>query len=146
MIRPARSHGSRSRVAAGRPLCKRKTPPTFENVDGVFRAFTSRKVAALEKKTSRHRLRSCYRKVPGEIILRFHLTSFRDNGEASFCGSASTPERGPAGSVQRIGQGRLVILLALAFKLLLGFPEARDARCDFGAVARESFFLLRHRP
>ena len=84
--------------------------------------------------------------VPGEILLRFQLTSFRDNGEASFCGSSSTPERGPAGSVQRIGQGRLVILLALAFKLLLGFPEARDARCDFGAVARESFFLLRHRP
>src|SRR5690349_10113631 len=64
-------------------------------------------------------------------------------GQAS-AGSASTPEREPARSVQRICQGRLVILLALAFELPLGFPETRDARCDFGAVARESFFL-RHR-
>jgi hypothetical protein len=66
--------------------------------------------------------------------------------EQASAGSASSPERGPAGSVQRIGQGRLIILFALAFEFLLGFPEARDARCDFGAVARESFFLLRHRP
>lgn len=59
---------------------------------------------------------------------------------------ASTPERGPAGSVHRVGQGRLVILFAFAFELLLGFPEAGDARCYFGAVARKSLFLLvRHR-
>ena len=61
-------------------------------------------------------------------------------------GVVSTPERGPAGAVQGIGQGRLAILVARAFELLLGFPETRDARRDFGAVARESFFLLRHRP
>src|ERR1051325_11179619 len=61
-------------------------------------------------------------------------------------GSTSMPERAPVSSVYRAGQGRLVILFTLAFELLLGFPEARDARCDFGAVARESFFLLRHRP
>src|ERR1051325_5378512 len=61
-------------------------------------------------------------------------------------GSTSMPERAPVSSVYRAGQGRLVILFTLAFELLLGFPEARDARRDFGAVARESFFLLRHRP
>ena len=58
MIRPARSHGSRSRAAAGCPFFQMKTPPASEDADGVFRAFTSRKVAALKRKTSRHRLRS----------------------------------------------------------------------------------------
>jgi len=40
-----------------------KTPPTSEDADGVFRAFTSRKVACTGKKTSRHRLRSCLREI-----------------------------------------------------------------------------------
>jgi hypothetical protein len=36
-----------------------KTPPAFKNADGVFHAFTSRKVAALDRKTSKRRPRSC---------------------------------------------------------------------------------------
>jgi len=77
------------------------------------------------------------RRIPLEITRRPRKAS---------AGSASTPERGPAGSVHRVGQGRFTILFALAFELLLGFPEARDAGCDFGPVTRESFFLLCHRP
>jgi hypothetical protein len=40
------------------PLDKRKPRPHPKDADGVFRAFTSRKVAALGKKTSKCRLRS----------------------------------------------------------------------------------------
>src|SRR5439155_6712614 len=70
------------------------------------------------------------------------LSAMMAKTEQASAGPTSPPERGRAGSIQRIGQGRLVIFFALALELLLGFPEARDARCDFGAVARESFFLL----
>jgi hypothetical protein len=87
-----------------------------------------------------------------EFLAKFSCGSTRNissaitvMAERAYADSSSTPERGPAGSIQRVGQGRLVILLTLAFELLLGFPEARDARFNFGAVARESFFLLRHR-
>src|SRR5207248_5539041 len=81
------------------------------------------------------------------ILMRRHVSSARTaKAERASAGCASTPERGSTGSVQRVGQGRLVILFTLAFELLLGFPEARDASCDFGPAARESFFLLRHRP
>ncbi len=47
-------------ITCGRRLSvvQMKTPPASEDADGVFRAFTSRKVAALKRKTSRHRLRS----------------------------------------------------------------------------------------
>jgi len=46
-----------------------KTPPTSEDADGVFHAFTSRKVAALERKTSRGRLRSCNYKFSWRSLL-----------------------------------------------------------------------------
>jgi hypothetical protein len=86
---------------------------------------------------------------PGGIRRWFHTPYFvGDNAKAAqaSAGSASTPERGPAGPVHRVGKGRFAILFAVSFELLLGFPEARDAGCDFGPVTRESFFLLCHRP
>ena len=58
------------------------------------------------------------------------------SGAVGVFGSALTPGRLPSRSVDRIGQGRLVIRDKLAFELLLGLPEARDAGCDFGPVAR----------
>src|SRR6185369_1212890 len=52
-----------------------KTPPTFEDADGVFHAFTSRKVAALERETSRRRLRSC--RSPEILVVQFACGSMR---------------------------------------------------------------------
>jgi hypothetical protein len=88
-------------------------------------------------------------RISGRIRLRFRTPcSVGDNAKAAQVSavSVSTPERGPGGSVQRIGQGRFAIRFALAFELLLGLPEARDAGRDFGPVTRESFFFLCHRP
>jgi hypothetical protein len=135
-------------------LLDNENPAYIRRCRRGFSCFTSRKVAALQKKNveppaSFLPLRFSWRNFLGGIRLRFRAPySIGDNArdEQASAGSASTPERGPAGSVQRVGQGRLVILSALAFELLLSFPEASDAGCDFGPVARESFFLLSHRP
>jgi hypothetical protein len=43
---------------AGPSAFERKTPPASEDADGVFHAFTSRKVAALEEATGQRALRS----------------------------------------------------------------------------------------
>jgi hypothetical protein len=45
--------------AANAPL-KWKTPPASEDVDGVFHAFTSFKVTALEQPTFERRVRSAH--------------------------------------------------------------------------------------
>jgi hypothetical protein len=59
----------------------------------------------------------------------------------------STPERGTAGFVYGLGQGRIAIFFTFPFELLLGFSEACHACCDLSAIAREPFFSfrLRHR-
>jgi hypothetical protein len=100
-----------------------KTPPASEDANGVFHAFTSRKVAALEMKTSKRRLRS------GRLGI--------------FCSSAraSRPECRPS-----LAQCRGIIFMALPLEFLLRFPETRHAYCDFGSLPREPFFLFRHRP
>ena len=36
--------------------------------------------------------------------------------------------------------------MALPFEFLLRFPETRHACHNFGSLAREPFFLFRHRP
>ena len=100
-----------------------KTPPASEDANGVFHAFTSLKVAALEMKTSKRRLRSEWIRI--------------------FCGSAcaSRPECRPG-----LAQRRRIIFMAFPFEFLLRFPETRHACRDFGSLAREPFFLFRHRP
>ena len=100
-----------------------KTPPASEDANGVFHAFTSLKVAALEMKTSKRRLRS----------ERIRI----------FCGSACVSrEECRPGFAQRRG----IIFLALPFEFLLRFLETCHACCDFGSLAREPFFLFRHHP
>ena len=100
-----------------------KTPPASEDANGVFHAFTSRKVAALEMKTSKQRLRSGWIRI--------------------FCSSAcaSRPECRPS-----LAQRCRIIFMALPFEFLLRFPETRHACRYFGSLAREPFFLFRHRP
>src|SRR3954453_19177105 len=144
---------ARDRGASGRPLHNEKPRLHSKMQTGSFMLSPLARLLHLtEKRRSTGFVPAAANlpaAVPGGIRLWFHAPySFGDNatvGQAS-AGSASTPECGPPRSVQRIGQGRFVILYTRAFELLLGFPEARDAGCDFGPVARESFFLLRHRP
>ena len=105
-----------------------KTPPASEDANGVFHAFTSLKVAALEMKTSKRRLRS----VRSRIFF------------SSACASRleSRPDKSAPGVAHRLR----IIFLAFAFEFLLGLPETRHAGCDFSSLARESFFLFRHQP
>jgi hypothetical protein len=120
MAMPTRPHGLHaSRSGKQRPLLQMKTPPTSEDVDGVFHAFTSRKVAALDMKTLAKRIRSREKLNPYFAIA-----------------AASVPL-----SSTKVGQIR-----ALAFELLLGFLEACDTRRNFGSIAREPLFPFRHCP
>ena len=103
-----------------------KTPPASEDANGVFHAFTSLKVAALEMKTTKRRLRS------GRLRIFF----------SAVC--ASRLECWPDKSAPGVAHRLRIIFLALAFEFLLGFPETRHARGDFSPLAREPFFLFRH--
>ena len=100
-----------------------KTPPASEDANGVFHAFTSLKVAALEMKTSKQRLRSGWIRI--------------------FCSSAcaSRPECRPS-----LAQRCRIIFMALPFEFLLRFLETCHACCDFGSLAREPVFRFRHHP
>src|SRR6266850_342848 len=91
----ARSHGSAG-AFCGSPIQRRgaaavghlhmKTPPISEDVDGVFRAFTSRKVAALGKRISRRRLRSHF--IESFFITRSCRTERSEQSVARGCCSA----------------------------------------------------------
>src|SRR4029078_105392 len=138
MIRLARSHGSISR---GRLLLSKRKPRLHPKMPtGSFVLSPLARLLALQRKRPGIGVVPAFVKFSRRNSLAFPWRFFGGNDEASFC--CSTPERMPAGSIYRVGQGRLVILFALAFELLLGFPESRDARCDFGAVERGPFFLL----
>src|SRR6188474_832675 len=140
MIRPARSHGSRSCAAAGRPLHKENPAYIRRCRRGLFVLSPLARLLHLREKRRSTGFVPAVANFPGRIFLaeifmaefaygstrRIPLEITRRPRKAS-AGSASTPERGPAGSVHRVGQGRFTILFALAFELLLGFPEARDA-------------------
>ena len=89
--------------------------PASEDANGVFHAFTSLKVAALEMKTSKQRLRSGWIRI--------------------FCSSAcaSRPECRPS-----LAQRCRIIFMALPFEFLLRFPETRHACRAFRARSRAS--------
>src|SRR6185312_1267904 len=116
---PAFPDGQTSAIAwlaqeATAPCCsyqQMKTPPASEDANGVFHAFTSLKVAALERKTSKRRLRSSRIRI--------------------FCGSAraSRPECRPG-----FAQRPRIIFLALPFEYLLRFLETRHACRNFGSL------------
>ena len=99
-----------------------KTPPASEDANGVFHAFTSRKVAALEMKTSKQRLRSGWIRI--------------------FCGSAcaSRPECRPG-----LAQRRRIIFMALPFEFLLRFPETRHALSTAIASQEHATTILQRR-
>ena len=80
-----------------------KTPPASEDANGVFHAFTSRKVAALKRKRQGIGFVPPLRNSLGGILLAFHLAHFvGDNGEQA-----------SAGLPQRQNEGRLVPFMAL---------------------------------
>jgi hypothetical protein len=72
---------------------KLKTPPASEDTDGVFHAFTSFKVAALEQIISRRWFRSGYVRNFCSDRRWFHISRrFPDRGKY---GSAATIEKPP---------------------------------------------------
>jgi hypothetical protein len=73
---------------------KLKTPPASEDTDGVFHAFTSFKVAALEVTISRRRFRSGFVR---NFLERSGLGSASPvgSGDRGKYGSAATIEKSP---------------------------------------------------
>lgn len=101
---------------------KQKPRPHPEDANGVFHAFTSRKVAALEMRTTEGQLRSGQSRI--------------------FSGSDGALRRQcRPGVTQRLS----VVFLPFSFEFLLRFPETRHACCDLGSLSREPIFLVRHR-
>lgn len=94
----------RDRMAVAVPpgsVCFRtKNPAGIEDADGVFHAFTSRKVAALESLTSWRRRRSGGLKVFAQWLIDYRWTQMA--GAGGVFGSASTPGRMASRSVDRV--------------------------------------------
>jgi hypothetical protein len=72
---------------------KLKTPPASEDTDGVFHAFTSFKVAALEQTILGGRFRSGY--VRNFCSDRGRVPHLRRSGDRGKYGSAATIEKPP---------------------------------------------------
>src|SRR5690348_16542616 len=72
---------------AGPSAFERKTPPASEDADGVFHAFTSRKVAALESLTSWRGRRSGGLKVFAQWLIDYRRAGA---GDARFRFNART--------------------------------------------------------
>ena len=107
-----------------------KTPPASENADGVFHAFTSCEVAALERKT-------WFRWFGSGNGCFFSTALCRINGPPF---KQSEAFRGVARIVERSGKK----FLALACEFFLRCPEVCNPCCDFLPLPGGPLLLFGH--